>query len=285
MNELMHKKLEAELVSLAHSILQMKNKDDVNALHKKAHDIYEKLSVLKFVDNYLQTTPNTTESKEEIIDRIKEVEKEPETEAIPIDDASDTVSEVLEVSESESVEEVEPETEELVDEVSTDVAIENEPMNEDEGDEITLELEMSDKEQDEEEETSETAPAETLFQTSLEEEFKDAISADEATDLFERATKDDPIIEPEKMEQKRSLNDSIFKHNLQIGLNDRIAFVKNLFDGSQEDFNRVVSQLNSFKTEKEAKTFINKHVKPDYDWTEKESYEERLMDIIERKYL
>ena len=28
----MHKKLEAELVSLAHSILQMKNKEDVNRL-------------------------------------------------------------------------------------------------------------------------------------------------------------------------------------------------------------------------------------------------------------
>jgi hypothetical protein len=36
--------------------------------------------------------------------------------------------------------------------------------------------------------------------------------------------------------------------------------VKNLFGGSQEDFNRVVSQLNSFKTQKEAKKFINKMV-------------------------
>ena len=34
----MHKKLEAELVSLANSILQMKNKDDVNALQKKAQE-------------------------------------------------------------------------------------------------------------------------------------------------------------------------------------------------------------------------------------------------------
>ncbi len=45
----MHKKLEAELVSLAHSILQMKNKDEVLALKEKARLIYEKLSVLVFV--------------------------------------------------------------------------------------------------------------------------------------------------------------------------------------------------------------------------------------------
>ena len=280
----MHKKLEAELVSLAHSILKMKNKDDVNALHKKAHDIYEKLSVLKFVDNYLQTTPNTTESKEDIIDRIKEVEKEPETETIPFEESVETVSEIPEEAASETIEEVEPEIAEAVEKVSKDSVVEDELEKEDEEDEITLDLEISDDGQDDEE-TSVSTPVETLFQTSLEEEFKDAISADEATDLFERATKDDPVIEPKKIEQKRSLNDSVFKHNLQIGLNDRIAFVKNLFDGSQEDFNRVVSQLNSFKTEKEAKSFINKHVKPDYDWTDKESYEERLMDIIERKYL
>jgi hypothetical protein len=60
--------------------------------------------------------------------------------------------------------------------------------------------------------------------------------------------------------------------------------VKNLFGGSQEDFNRVVSQLNSFKTQKEAKKFINKMVKPDYDWTDKEEVEERFMSIVERKF-
>ena len=55
--------------------------------------------------------------------------------------------------------------------------------------------------------------------------------------------------------------------------------------GRKEDFNRVVSQLNSFKTQKEAKKFINKMVKPDYDWTDNEEIEERFMSIVERKFL
>ena len=44
---------------------------------------------------------------------------------------------------------------------------------------------------------------------------------------------------------------------VQIDLNDRIVFVKHLFEGNQEDFNRVLSQLNTFKTEKEAKKFMD----------------------------
>ena len=45
------------------------------------------------------------------------------------------------------------------------------------------------------------------------------------------------------------------------------------------------SQLNTFKTEKEARKFINKMVKPDYNWSEKEEYEERFMAIVERKFV
>ena len=106
---------------------------------------------------------------------------------------------------------------------------------------------------------------------TLEEELEDTISVDVAADLFEKAP------------EKKSLNDAL-QQNLQIGLNDRIAFVKNLFDGSQGDFNRVVSQINSFKTEKEAKKFINKMVKPDYNWSDQEEYEERFISLIERKF-
>ncbi len=73
--------------------------------------------------------------------------------------------------------------------------------------------------------------------------------------------------------------------NIQIGLNDRIAFVKNLFDGSQEDFNRVLSQLNTYTSEKEAMKFIKKMVKPDYDWSEQAELEARFLEIIERKFI
>lgn len=113
--------------------------------------------------------------------------------------------------------------------------------------------------------------------TSLKEELKDAISADIAADLFERA---------EKIEsKKKSLNEKLSQNQIQIGLNDRIAFVKHLFEGNQADFNRVLSQLNSFQTEIEAKNFVNTILKKEYRWDGKEEYEERFLSLIERKYM
>jgi hypothetical protein len=66
----MHKKLESDLMSLAHSILKMKNKKDVFALKQKSKEIYEKLSMLAFVEEYVNTTPNLKESKEELIEKV-----------------------------------------------------------------------------------------------------------------------------------------------------------------------------------------------------------------------
>lgn len=231
----MHKKLEAELVSLAHSILEMENKTDVKALQKKARHIYEKLSVLKFIENDFN---ESSDKKNKIITKIKQ-----------------------------------------------DFVFDEKKFDEIKKDEIISEEQVEKIFSNQETSIKDDATQIPSLQNSLDEELKDAISADVATQLFERVTKDNPVIEEIKENNQRSLNDSLFKNNLQIGLNDRIAFVKHLFDGNQEDFNRVLSQLNTFKTASEAKSFIYKLVKPDYDWSEKEEFEERLITIIERKFL
>ena len=44
----MKKKLESELMSIAHRILKLKGKEDVIKMHLEAGQFYEKLSVLKF---------------------------------------------------------------------------------------------------------------------------------------------------------------------------------------------------------------------------------------------
>ena len=81
-----------------------------------------------------------------------------------------------------------------------------------------------------------------------------------------------------------SLNDRL-KKGITIGLNDRIAFVKHLFNGSTEDFNRVISQLNTSSTELEALEFLNNMVKPEYNnWIGKEEYEQRLLTFLEGKF-
>ena len=265
----MHKKLAADLTSLAHSILQMKNKEDVFVLKAKAHETYEKLAVLAFVEEYINNTPNPDYSKEELIAMVENAADIKDQE-LPKNDLAQTNQDDI-IESSESIEQVEENdsslTEKNVSNVKIDEATDDLPIQK------SFDLETDDlfsqKEDDLEPEIKEDNNVSDDLPT-LEDELKDTISADVVSELFENA-------------QKKSLNDKL-QGDIQIGLNDRIAFVKNLFGGSQEDFNRVVSQLNSFKTRKEAKKFINKMVKPDYDWTDKEEVEQRFMSVVERKF-
>ena len=72
---------------------------------------------------------------------------------------------------------------------------------------------------------------------------------------------------------------------MQIGLNDKLAFIKHLFDGKAEDYDRVISQINTTTTLQEAQDFINQLVKPDYNnWENKDDYETRFMEIVESKF-
>jgi len=231
----MHKKLEAELVSLAHSILQMKSKNEVFTLKEKAKDIYEKLSVLSFVEDYIASTPKAEISKEELLKQIEE----------KVNITEETIS-----TDSTTIG--------LEKEVKTE-EIQTEDIFEPKFDSVKIDIESLRSDQ-----------------ISSKEEFRDAISADKTSTLFDDVER--------KGSEKKSLNDSLVKNTIQVGLNDRIAFVNHLFDFNQQDFNRVLSQLNTFKGEKEAKDFIYNNVKPEYNWEGKEEYEERLITLIERKF-
>ena len=231
----MHKKLEADLISLAHSVLQMKNKDEVIALRDKAHSIYEKLAVLAFVDEYISSTPNVSITKEDILEKL------------------DRVADRNNLDKNSSFSEKSKDVESEVDEVK-----ETKTIFEPKFDSVKIDIQSLKKNQ-----------------ISSKEEFRDTISADKTASLFD---------EDAGGETKKTLNDKLFNKAITVGLNDRIAFVNNLFDSNQGEFNRILSQLNTFKTEKEARNFINNTVKPDYDWSGKEDYEERLLSLIERKF-
>ncbi|TRW22430.1 hypothetical protein FMM05_18170 [Flavobacterium zepuense] len=93
-----------------------------------------------------------------------------------------------------------------------------------------------------------------------------------------------PKEEPKPAAAPKAFNDGFVKA-ISLGLNDRIAFEKNLFGGSSDDLNRVVSQLNTLNTYQEAKDFIDDLVKPDYNnWKGKEEYEERFMVLVEKRF-
>lgn len=83
----------------------------------------------------------------------------------------------------------------------------------------------------------------------------------------------------------KSLNDKFGNTDIKVDLNNRLAFVKHLFNESTEDFNRVISQLNTIDSEERSISFITNMVKPDYNnWAGKEEYEERFIALIQRRF-
>ena len=85
-------------------------------------------------------------------------------------------------------------------------------------------------------------------------------------------------------ENSKNLNDILGK-GLKVGLNDRLAFIKNLFNGSVEEYQRVISQIQTYDELEEAQNFIENLVKPDYNyWEGKESFESRFIKIIEQNF-
>lgn len=83
----------------------------------------------------------------------------------------------------------------------------------------------------------------------------------------------------------KSLNDTLTAKEISVGLNDRLAFVKHLFGDSTEDFNRILSQLNTMESQERSVAFVEKMVKPEYNnWKGKEEYEARFMALIDRRF-
>ncbi len=82
----------------------------------------------------------------------------------------------------------------------------------------------------------------------------------------------------------KNLNDVLGK-GIQIGLNDRLAFIKNLFDENAEDYQRVLSQVQTYSSWEEAQQFIAEMIKPEYNnWEGRESFEERFLKCIATKF-
>lgn len=306
----MKKRLESELISIAHRILKLKNKSEVDQLYLETRKLYETLAVLKFYgDNYEQVKSEVShEELEEKLAAAVEIIQE-EIKEIPVEEV---------VVAAQEMEKVVDEEEEIDDEEEIEEEDHDESEEEDED-----ESEEEDEIEEEEEEFENAINFEPIFE--LDDEFEETADEieeeeieEEKEDIFEPEVKK---VEPNKIESRQisfedllgesfnepefvkpndvvippslkevieekplSLNDQHSKA-INIGMNDRIAFVKHLFDDSTEDYNRVLSQLNSFTTKEEAVDFIEEIIKPDYEnWVGSEEYAERFMEIVKNKF-
>ncbi len=133
------------------------------------------------------------------------------------------------------------------------------------------------------EEKKEVLTKETIIETKvLDSENLFSNPIDEP--VFIRKESND-VIEKETIQRtSKNLNDTLGK-GLKIGLNDRLAFIKNLFNENPEEYQRVINQLQTYQDFEEACFFLEKLVKPEYNfWEGKETYEKRFYQIIEKNF-
>ncbi len=232
----MKKKLEAELISIAHRVLRMKGKGDVSQLHAEVKKLYEQLTVLKFVEEHLGE----------------------EAPALGEKAIYETMDEVFE----------EKNQDELIKHNLKDYNEPKEPREE-------IITPVMDTIKD------------IVAEMPKEETLEDILGVVVPEPKFVKKDADDVTPRQEDIKvalEPKTINDRVIA-GLQIGLNDRIAFVKHLFNGNQEDYNRVVSQINTLPSFAEAKGFIEVMVKSDYNnWEGKDEYEERFLQLVEKRF-
>ncbi|MFY8188830.1 MAG: hypothetical protein ACOVLC_12860 [Flavobacterium sp.] len=361
----MKKKLEAELLSIAHRILKLTGRDDLAKLHQEAQKLTEALAILRFYEAHLQTVSSeiapeklaaelatflANEPQISISAQVAEIEStnvnpvvEAEivvatTEKTPTtpEEIHAPVAEIIPVaapvakqisledfltSDYKEPEFVKLEKIDIAVQQAAEVVFEKAPeptVHEESQTILTEEIHETTEEVHEiVEEIHEATPEEIQEATSeeivaeaepiIEKPILEATSTPDAVvaetpkpivetpktaELFSDAPLGNVVLKSEyvqstlKTESKTlSLNDRLTR-GINIGLNDRIAFVKHLFDSNNEDYNRVISQLNTFNAHEEALSFIENMVKPDHNhWEGKEDYELRFMNIIEKKFL
>ncbi|MDR6762993.1 rRNA maturation endonuclease Nob1 [Flavobacterium sp. 2755] len=342
----MKKKLEADLISIAHRILKLKNKSDINQLYLETQKLYEKLAILKFVDeNFDEVKPTISHSEiSSEIEAIFEKEEVPtETITAPAIVEEVKAEETVEVPVVEEIKEEETPEPAIIEDITAEIP--EEPVTEAVEEtaaipveekieepiaaeipqpEVVEEVEEAEDSKNNLEELSFTTvnnlkpipdfkPAFELDTEEIKEEpkteskgtpipiaFEDfGINYADAqfvkvdsfepvsssnNDLKEKKNIEIPVLETPKEPKSVSLNEKLAK-GFHIDLNDRIAFTKNLFGNSTEDYSRVLNQLLTFDSYVEAKDFIENMVKPDYNnWEGKDDYAERFLGIIEKKF-
>lgn len=318
--KVMKKKIEGELISIAHRLLKLKSHTETIQLLEEVKKLYEQLSLLKFYE------ANTALVNEEFSEEV--FEEKLEKIIVGTIDVVDEEEIYVEMASKEHIAQIE---EELFE--KNDISHELFPSKEiDEIEKEEIISESFEEETLEEEQVKQEAPEQVIEtqikkkkttsnpeiigtkvtkQISMEDilvhDYQDTFfekkeATNEPTSDSSEAVTEEEIIEEISIEVE-SVSESTPEVEIEIvsetkeeipvvngkaivlGLNDKIAFEKNLFAGNGDDLNRVLSQLNTFTNWEEAKSFVLDFVKPDYNnWENKEEFEVRFLEIVENKF-
>jgi hypothetical protein len=242
----MKKQLESELISIAHRILKLTGKEDLEKMQSEIALLYQKISILKFLEDNHDGQPTETKGLEaSFFNALDGAFNNSVTDSVEI---ADKTFVNIDTEDTESI--MEPAIEKIKDIVA----------------------QMP-------EETAEVDAMLDAINDSpevIEQDLNELSPSFAQLPIFDAVELDPPT---------PSLNDQLKTQGFQIGLNDRLAFVKNLFENSSEDYDRVLSQLSTLGSFEEASDLLNTIIKPDYNnWEGQDDIEARFLEIIEQKF-
>lgn len=257
----MKKKLESELISIAHRVLKLTGKEDLSKMHEEIAQLYQKIAILKFLEEQFDgDLPEDIDTSASFFDALDGAFNNKVTDSIEVDQK---VYVNIDSEEEEAI--MEPAIEKIKDIVA------QMPQETSAVDDLVDEINEVQAE-------------------PIEEDLSALTPSYNQLPIF--APIEDEVVEQNETEAtspttpKASLNDALKGTGFQIGLNDRLAFVNHLFENNNEDYDRVMSQLTTMDSFEEISDFIENIIKPDYNnWEGKEDYEARFLDTISQKFM
>ena len=300
---IMEKEVKATLKKLAQEILENEEFKDIKSLKKQAAKVYEQLAVLHFIEKN-----NTANEVDNLQVAAAEVEQK-------MDDELQAIYDHVDQQQTNQAPEIEPATEEIeestppkqpellyeLEDLTSGFDLPDfEPLETPKVIEEAVEEIQPEEEPEEENINTENSALEDTTNSKIENIEVEAETIEEVSSIdysaFEKPI-EESITEKETINNdttKSTLNASITKSNslneslkkqIKIGLNDRLAFVKHLFNNDANDYTRVISQLNTANSSDEAENLISNLIKPEYNnWEGKEEYEARFISIIMAKF-
>ncbi|MDO4228296.1 MAG: hypothetical protein Q4C98_00635 [Capnocytophaga sp.] len=292
----MKKQLEKELQELAQSIIDTKDNLDLPNLKKEAEKLLEKVTILNFVTKYYNSVGSSEErlqyTMKKVADFIEEDQDENDIFNLPV--KTTQVQKLATSQPKKSTPEVAvAKVEEKEEILSKQVAAKsNHSMD-------SLSAYKAYQQNIAQKSVQETEPQHivqekiekpiTQIETFTEEDFIEEtitkVPKKQPLEDFISQTKH-PVFEKKEDTDNRtpSLNDKFGKAT-QIGLNDKLAFIRQLFFGSESEYNNVVQHINSLESVQDIAVYIEQEIKPIYNhWRGKEDYEERFLSLMLKRF-
>ncbi|QQX77728.1 MULTISPECIES: hypothetical protein [Aequorivita] len=262
----MKKKIREQVTALAQQLIEEEKTFKAASVKGLVSKLYEKLTVLEYLENQIEDPAGKSIAASLDSKSFREENWFTEPEPVPQPEHKEDLIEPLMEKIKDIVAQM-PEESERIDELLDEMLPKN----------TETESQKAPKEHPQKYTNNDLEEFASAYQQMPEFERKTAT-------LFPKSIEGKEASKTMTESRARSINDTLNK-GLNIGLNDRLAFIKHLFEGQTEDYTRVLSQINTMENFEEAQNFIKTKVKPDYNhWLNKEEYSERFMNIIEKRF-